>query len=120
MSGLSLIVNILIAYGALQAFFIALMLTRSKKHGLFRNLFAFLLCIEGVILAERLLVETKLIESMPHLLGIAHPISFLKPPIMFFMVLAITIKGFKLSGKHLLHAIPFMFMLLINLPFLFS
>ena len=86
---------------------------------LFKQLFSALLIIEGLILLERLLVETELINTIPHCLGVAYPISFLKPPLMWFMALAITVKGFRLSKKMYLHFIPFLGMLLLNLPFYF-
>ncbi|TSE04966.1 AraC family transcriptional regulator [Aquimarina algiphila] len=115
----SLILNVIITYGTCQAFFIAFILLKSDNKTLFKNLFASLLIIEGITLFERLLVETQLILSIPHLLGISYPISFLKPPLMLFMTLAITIKGFKLSKKMYLHFIPFGLILLSNLPFYF-
>ncbi|MDN5201689.1 helix-turn-helix domain-containing protein [Fulvivirgaceae bacterium BMA10] len=115
----SLVINALIVYGTCQAFFIAVILFRSQDRTLFKKLFASLLIIEGIILFERLLVETELINDVPHFLGVAYPISFLKPPLMLFMTLAITIKGFKLSKKLYLHFIPFGLMLLMNLPFYF-
>lgn len=112
------LLNTLIAYGALQALFIAAVLLRSGK-GAFKTLFAALLLIEGITLIERLLVETTYIESVPHLLGISHPISFIKPPLMLFMTLAITVKGFQLQKKNYLHFIPFVLMLALNMPFYF-
>lgn len=115
----SLIINVLIAYGTLQAFFISLILIRSEQKSLFKKLFASLLIIEGITLFERLLVETDLIISVPHLLGISFPISFLKPLLIWFMALAITERGFKLQKKMLWHLIPFGLMLLMNLPFYF-
>ncbi len=114
----SLIINVLIAYGTCQAFFLAIILLRSNK-SLFNKLFATLLIIEGITLFERLLVETSLINDLPHLLGISHPISFLKPPLLLFMALAITDKTFQLSRKRYLHFIPFGLMLLLNVPFYF-
>lgn len=117
MTTISSIINALIAYGTCQAFFIAIISYRSKHKTLFNKLFASLLIIEGIILFERLLVETDLIHSAPHLLGLAYPISFLKPPLMLFMALAITIKDFRLSKRHYWHLLPFVLMLLFNLPF---
>lgn len=116
MSTVSLIINVLIAYGMLQAFFISVVLLKSQTRTLFKKLFAVLLIIEGVTLFERLLVETELINSVPHLLGISYPISFLKPPLMWFMTLAITDRSFKLEKRCLWHLIPFALMLLMNLP----
>ena len=78
-----------------------------------------LLIIEGIILLERLIVQTGWINDFPHLQGIAYPISFLKPPLMLFMAYAITVKGFKLTSKSYLHFIPFVLIFLSNLPFLF-
>mgnify|MGYP000636577405 CR=1 FL=1 len=115
----SAIVNILIAYGACQALFIAYILLRSKNRSLFKTLFSILLVIEGITLFERLLVETEAIQSVPHLLGLSYPISFLKPPLMLFMTMAITVKDFRLTGKKYLHFIPFGLMLLSNTPFYF-
>lgn len=111
------ILNILIAYGALQAFFIALILIRTSSNSLFNRLFSFLLIIEGFTLIERLLVESDLIQVVPHLLGISIPLSFLKPPLMLFMALSITDKGFRIKKKSFLHAIPFVVMVLNSLPF---
>lgn len=111
------IVNALIVYGTCQAFFIALIIIRSGKKTLFKSLFSFLLIVEGIILLERLLVETSIIDSAPHLLGIAYPISFLKPPLIFLMALSITKKDFRLSKPHLWHLIPFGLILFMNLPF---
>ena len=112
-------INTLIAYGTCQAFFIAFIVFKSENKTLFKKLFASLLIIEGIILFERLLVETELINAFPHILGLAYPISFLKPPLVLFMALAITVKGYKLSKKSYLHFIPFGLMLLVNLPFYF-
>ena len=115
----SLVINILIAYGACQAFFIALIVFKSESNALFRKSFTSLLVIEGITLFERLLVETELISSFPHLLGVSYPISFIKPPLLLLMTLAITIKSFRWSKKMYLHFIPFGLMLLFNLPFYF-
>lgn len=111
------ILNLLIVYGALQALFIAVVLLRSPAHSAFNRLFSFLLIIEGITLVERLLVETGWITAVPHVLGISFSISFLKPPLMYFMAMSITDKAFGLQKRHLLHAIPFGLMLLANLPF---
>ena len=117
MTHTSTIINTLIAYGTCQAFFIAFIVFKSENKTLFKKLFTSLLIIEGIILFERLLVETEMINSVPHFLGVAYPISFLKPPLMLFMAFTITIKNFKLSKKDYLHFIPFGLMLLFNLPF---
>ncbi|MCG8573678.1 MAG: helix-turn-helix domain-containing protein [Flavobacteriales bacterium] len=120
MEGTALILNLLIAYGAFQAFLISAVLLRSGNKSLFNRLFAFLLIIEGITLFERLLVETELINSLPHFLGISYPISFLKPTLMLLMAHAITDSQFKLKRKMLWHLIPFGLMLLMNLPMYFT
>ena len=119
MSIITLIINVLIAYGICQALFIAFILFRTPNKTLFNFFFALLLVIEAIILFERLLVEAELINSAPHFLGIAYPISFLKPPIIWFMALAVTKKYFKFSPKMYLHFTPFVLMLLLNSPFYF-
>lgn len=119
MQSVTTVVNTLIAYGALQALLISVVLLRSKSRTLFMTLFSVLLLIEGITLIERLLVETDWIRAVPHLIGISHPISFLKPPLMWFMAMAVTVKGFQLSKKAYLHGIPFVLMLLLNAPIYF-
>ena len=116
---LSLIINFVIAYGACQAFFIAFILPYRPPVLLFKRLFGLFLIIEGITLLERFLVEADLITSIPHLLGIAYPISFIKPPLLFFMALALTNHHFKLEKRHFLHFLPFVGVLIFNLPFYF-
>jgi len=119
MTNSSSIINILILYGALQAFFISLVLLIPKNRSLFNKLFSSLLIIEGIILFERLLVETAIINSVPHLLGISYPISFLKPPLILFMAYTITDRNYEIQKKSYLHLMPFGLMLILNLPFYF-
>ncbi len=117
MIDLSFILQALIAFGAFQAVFLSFIFFTRKKGGLPDRFLALFLSIEGITLIERLLAETKLIESFPHLLGISYPINFIKPPILFLMTLAIIHPKFKLKPKHVYHAIPFVMMLLMNIPF---
>lgn len=107
----------LIAFGACQAIFLAIIFFTRNKGGLPSRFLALFLTIEGITLVERLLAETNLIESVPHLLGLSYPINFIKPPILFFMALAIMSPDFRIQRKHALHSIPFFLMLLLNVPF---
>ncbi len=113
---LSFIFHILIVFGALQALFLAMVLA-SKQRNLSSVLFAVFLAIEGFTLIERLLAETNLMSQFPHLLGISHPINFLKPPILFLLALSLVHPGFRLKRLHILHTIPFFLMLMLNVPF---
>jgi len=115
----SLIFNTLIAFGAFQALFIAFIILLQKNKTLPKIFFSSFLIIEGITLFERLLAESGLINSMPHLLGISYPISFLKPPLILLMTLAVVKSHFKLSKIHLLHLIPFIIVLIFNIPFYF-
>ncbi len=114
----SLVINALIVFGTFQAFFIAFILLKSNRT-LFKSLFATLLVVEGIILMERLLVETQIIRDLPHLLGIAYPISFLKPPLILLMTSSIVVQNFRLLRKHLWHLSGFAFIGLLNIPFYF-
>lgn len=109
--------HVLIAFGAFQALFLAIVFVVNAKGNLVKKLFALFLFIEGFTLVERVLVESNMIESIPHILGISYPLSFIKPPILFFMGLAIINQKFKLRKAHSLHFIPFYFILLLNVPF---
>ncbi len=117
MIDLPFILHALIAFGAFQALFLSVIFLTSRKTGLSSKFFALFLVIEGITLVERLLAETNLVESFPHLLGISYPINFIKPPILFMMTLAVVNPNFHLKKKHLLHAIPFLLMLVMNIPF---
>lgn len=114
-----MLIKALIIYAACQAIFIALILLRPQNKTTFNRAFALLLIVEGLILIERLMVETGAISAVPHLLGIAYPISFLKPPLMLAMAYSITENEFKLSKKAYLHLIPFVLILALNTPFYF-
>ena len=116
----SLIFDILIAFGAFQALFISIILLVNGKASLPKKLFSLFLIIEGITLVERLLVETDLIHSVPHILGISYPISFIKPPILFLAALAIVDTKFKPRKIHLINFIPFLIMLVMNIPFYFQ
>jgi len=114
-----MVFHILIAFGAFQALFIALVLLAPGKQRLAKRLFAVLLFIEGLTLIERLLADTELIRSVPHLLGISYPLSFIKPPLILFTAKAIIDSNFSFRRSQLFHFIPFFFFLLLNIPFYF-
>ncbi len=115
----NLVFHVLIAFGAFQALFMAsIILLQGPKH-LAKHLFAGFLLIEGVTLVERLLADTGLIESVPHLLGVSYPLSFIKAPLLFLSALAIIDPKFRLRKIHALHLIPFALILLLNIPFYF-
>ncbi len=111
--------SVLIAFGACQALFISIIFLTQKSKSLPKSLFALFLIIEGLTLIERLLAETELINALPHLLGISYPLSFIKGPLLFLMAMAVVDNKFRLQKKHLLHAIPFLIVLISNLPFYF-
>ncbi len=113
---LTLLFHLLIAFGALQALFLAIILGVRKKE-LAAKLFATFLFIEGFTLVERLVAETGLMSDIPHILGISYPLNFIKSPILFLLAVAITQTPFQLKRIHLWHSVPFWLMLLMNVPF---
>lgn len=111
-----LLFQILIAFGAFQAFFIASVFLTQRNGHKAKRIISLLLFIEGVTLIERLLAETGLIEAIPHLIGVSYPLSFLKPPALLFAGLAIIDRRFRFKRIHLLHLIPFLIILAFNAP----
>ena len=109
MLDLSLVLHLLILFGALQAVFLAAILL-GRKGILAKHLFACFLLIEGYTLLERLLAETGYMLQWPHVLGISYPLNFAKPPILYFAALAMVDPRFRLRRKHLLHGIVFLLM----------
>ncbi len=120
MTEFSLIFHVLIAFGAFQAIFIAVIFLTSGNSTLPKKFFSLFLIVEGITLVERLLVETDLIITVPHLLGISYPLSFIKAPVLFLMALAIVNSKFKLRKIHSLHFVIFLMMLIVNIPFYFQ
>lgn len=115
----NLVFHVLIAFGAFQALFLASIIFGQGPKRLAKHLFANFLLIEGITLIERLLADTGLIESVPHLLGVSYPLSFIKAPLLFLSALSIIDTKFKLRRIHALHLIPFGIILLLNIPFYF-
>lgn len=115
---LELVFHILIAFGVLQAFLLCFILL-TKRRNRSTTIFAIFLIIEGITLFERLIAETGLMKDLPHFLGISYPISFLKPPLLFFLTYSIVTPNFNLKKSHFSHLVPFLLMLLLNSPFYF-
>ncbi len=120
MTDFTLIFHLLIAFGAFQAIFIAIIFITNGHQSLPKRFFSIFLIVEGFTLVERLLVETQLIVNVPHLLGVSYPLSFVKAPILFLMALAIVNPKFKLRKIHSLHFVIYLIMQLINIPFYFQ
>ncbi len=116
----NLLFTVLVAFGTFQALFMAFVLLGGRRKGLAKPLFAILLLIEGITLLERLLADTNLIESVPHLLGISYPISFIKPPLLLWTAKAVIDQKFRFVRKDLYHLTPFLLMFLLQLPFYLS
>lgn len=116
---LSLLVYLLIAFGAFQALFLSLIFLTKKPRNQVKKLFSALLIIEGVTLVERVLAETDLVSITPHLLGVSYPLSFIKPPLLLFMAWGILDKHSQLTRRNLFHFIPFFLILGMNAPFYF-
>lgn len=116
----NLLFTILVAFGTFQALFMAVVLLGGRRRGLAKPLFAILLLIEGITLLERLLADTNLIESVPHLLGISYPLSFIKPPLIWWTAKAVINQHFRFKRQDLYHLIPFLLMFLLQVPFYFS
>lgn len=117
MLNMAYILDLLIAFGACQAFFISFVLLNGRDKSSFKKFFSWFLIIEGITLVERLLAGSGFIEAVPHLIGVSYPISFLKPPLLLFMAIVLVNSEFKLRAVHYLHFIPFGIMLVFNLPF---
>ncbi len=116
----NLLFTILVAFGTFQALFMALVLLGGRRKGLAKPLFAILLLIEGITLLERLLADTSLIESFPHLLGVSYPLSFIKPPLILWTAKAVIDQNFRFDRRDLYHLIPFLLMFLLQIPFYLS
>ncbi len=112
-----LLLNLLIAFGACQAFFISGIMISQRPKQLPQHFFLWFLIIEGTTLVERLLVESNFIDGFPHILGISYPLSFIKAPLLFFTALGLVNQHFRLRRIHALHLILFVIFFAINIPF---
>lgn len=108
--------QVLIAFGAFQAFFLAFILFATRQAQRYQKLFGLFLFIEGFTLAERVLVDTGFVESLPHIIGISYVINFLKPPILYLTGISIIRGDFQLRPSWLLHTIPTFLILAMSFP----
>ena len=111
-----MVAQILIAFGAFQAFFLALVLLASKQTRLYQKLFGFFLFIEGFTLAERVLVDSGFAEYIPHIIGSSYVINFVKPAILYFTGLSLINAEYRLSKRDLFHGIPSILILVTAIP----
>ena len=86
-------------------------LSSTRPRSLRKFIFALLLATESWTLLENLLFSSGLIQSVPHLMGIAYLFNFTRGPLLFLFTLSIVTSDFKLTRKHLWHFVPFLIML---------
>lgn len=107
------LITLLIAFGCFQAYFIALAL-QFKNRNMKKLLFSILLLTEGLGLLNRLFIETGLIYSFPHLLGISYPFAFAKGPLLFLFALSITNDNFRFKPIYISFFTPVILLIGLN------
>lgn len=101
--------------GVFQGLFITPLLLRKKTTaGRWLTLLVHTLTL---LLLNELALNVRFYRIWPHFLGFSFPLMYLIGPIYFFYIKSLLFKQFKTRWVHLLHLIPFLLMVVYQLPF---
>ena len=95
--------HILILLGALQSFFLGILLFRKKENTLANKIYASILFLCFIALLLAYMIFTGIAERLPFLLRINEPISFLFGPLIYLYAFALISKIKKFEIKYLMN-----------------
>ncbi|MEP1095798.1 MAG: helix-turn-helix domain-containing protein [Cyclobacteriaceae bacterium] len=110
------IVEILYLFAAFHGVFLASLLMLKKGSNNNRYL-VLLILFFSFYLTENVIYSSGYIKQLPHLYFVTLPIIFLIGPLFYTYVRAALRSDFKLKPKDLLHLLPFIFEVIILIPF---
>ncbi|MFZ1527740.1 MAG: helix-turn-helix transcriptional regulator [Ferruginibacter sp.] len=109
--------SIIILFGAVQGFFLALYIFLKKENRAANNWLAFLLVAISLHLVEYAADITGLTLRYPVFIAITYPLLFCIGPFYYFYCSHLLNKNFTVKLKSLIHFIPSLTILLLMLPF---
>jgi len=116
----SFILTFLLGGTILIGLFIILILLKSKSLKTSRFFLAAMLFFLLLYLETFLLFTTQIIKQLPNLLGIGYPTLFLLGPAFYFFIISFNKENFRFKKLAVLHLIPFVIILIIQMPFYFE
>ncbi len=103
---------------AAQGIFVSLLLLKTKKGKVKANRYlSALVFLLSVYLFDLFLGRSNLLYQFPHLVFFASPIWYLFAPLTYFYIISTLDKELKINWKFFLHFIPFVYALLLQIPF---
>jgi AraC-like DNA-binding protein len=114
-------ISVIILLGIVQGFFLGslLILIDSPNRRANRFLGLLFICF-SISISHFFLKREDLYPAFPHLVGLPFPVLFLFGPLFYFYVRVLTDRTLKLHPLQLLHALPFVLMVLAALPLYLS
>lgn len=111
-------VSIIVLIGIVQGIFIGILLfTRSSGNKKANRLLGILFFNISVSLLYYFFYTSNLFDLYPHFQKTTFPTTFLYGPLIYFYAKAQTDSSFKFNWKQLLHFIPFLIIVISNIPF---
>lgn len=112
-------ISFLSLFGICVGVFLGLLLiTLGKENKLANRLLGCLLLSFAFSIDEFVIQSTGFTESYSFLLGLSQLLLFLFGPLFYFYVKVLTKKKFSFRDEHILHFLPFLFLILYNIPFI--
>lgn len=112
------LISIINFLGVAQAFFFSIILFKLRKPENKPHLYlAFFLLAYGLVQLNDVMEDSNLFLIIPHLSSIFPALVFILGPLIYFYVQALVIKDFKFRPKYILHFIPFVLILLLQIPY---
>lgn len=109
--------SIIILFGAVQGFFLALFIFLKKENRAANNWLAYLLVAISLHLVEYAADITGLTLQYPVFIAITYPLLFCIGPFYYFYCHLLLTKNYKLKLKSLFHFMPALTILVLMLPF---
>ena len=112
------LVAIIILLGIVQGLFLGtLLITRKSGNKRANRILGFVFFNVSISMLYYLFYSTNLFLKYPHFQKTTFPTTFLYGPLIYFYAKVQTDSSFKIRGKQFLHFIPFILVLISNIPF---
>jgi AraC-like DNA-binding protein len=111
-------ISVIVFLGISQGIFLGLVLFAIKRTGnrLANRLLGFLLISVSLNISNEFAIQIGLFKIFPHGMQVFNTLQFLFGPLFYFYVRVLISKQFPFKYKYLVHALPFILIILHNIP----
>lgn len=102
-----------------QGFLLSLLLLNKRKNVHSNRILAALIFIFSVAILYSAYILSGLYKDLPHIIGVTYPMPFLYGPLWYFYTKTLTTPKRRIKFSDSLHLIPFLFGVVILLPYFF-